>query len=187
VEKTQAGYVMLPMPHELSFITVTPASRDEALAVMLEAARRQAELGARAWTADDLEQTVDGALARDELHLVRREGGAVAAFVLQWQDELFWGVRPDDAGYVHALAVARDAAGMGIGRAVLAWCEARVRMAGRRYLRLDTDADNPRLNAYYLDAGFVLRGVLPSVRGMRASLFEKPVGTQAPTDPLAGS
>ncbi|MGH2598180.1 MAG: GNAT family N-acetyltransferase, partial [Dehalococcoidia bacterium] len=93
-----------------------------------------------------------------------------------WADPFYWGERPDDAGYVHKLAVREDAAGGGVGQEILRWAEERVRHAGRDFVRLDCDADNPRLNAYYRDAGFELQGMLVREDGLRMNLYEKTIG-----------
>jgi ribosomal protein S18 acetylase RimI-like enzyme len=160
----------------LNIAVAANADRDTALAILLDAARRQARHRTSAWGADELAETVDRALLHGELYLARRSGVAVGAFVLQWADSFHWGERADDAGYVHKLAVREDAAGGGVGRQILRWAEERVRGAGRDFVRLDCDADNPRLNAYYRDAGFVLQGTLLRADGLRMNLYEKPMG-----------
>lgn len=67
-------------------------------------------------------------------------------------------MRPDDAGYVHALAVRRELAGRGFGERLLEWAEERVAAAGREFLRLDCRSDNPVLQAYYERLGFERQG-----------------------------
>jgi ribosomal protein S18 acetylase RimI-like enzyme len=99
---------------------------------------------------------------------------------LSWADPPTWGRRPDDAGYVHALAVRRAFAGQQLGRGLLAWAERTAAAAGKTYLRLDCVAHNERLNQYYRDAGFAFRGVMGTRRPV--SLYEKRIaGT--PTGP----
>ncbi len=168
------------MPNEgkvamCSITVATPSERDMALATFQDAARRQAHYGGAGWSAESLVATVDQALPRGELCVVRRDDGVVGAFVLQWKDELIWGERPDDAGYVHKLAVVQAAAGQGVGLEIQRWAEERVRAAGRLYLRLDCDADNVRLNRYYREAGFTLHGPRVLSMGARLSLYEKAV------------
>jgi GNAT superfamily N-acetyltransferase len=84
-------------------------------------------------------------------HVDRRLTGTVT---LSWSDPMW----PDDgaAGYVHRLAVRRDAAGL--GRRLLDWAAATAIGAGRDRLRLDCVAWNQRLRGYYEAAGFVYRG-----------------------------
>ena len=110
-----------------------------------------------------------------EMYLALLAGQAVGTFALQWSDEETWGRVPDNAGYVHGLAVRRDFAGRGLGRELLRRAEDRVSRAGRNYLRLDCVAENEALNAYYQRAGFGYSGRV-TVRGLEVSLYEKRVG-----------
>jgi ribosomal protein S18 acetylase RimI-like enzyme len=95
--------------------------------------------------------------------------------VLQWSDEEVWGEVPDDAGYVHGLAIRRGEAGKGLGRRLPSWAEDRAARTGRRCLRLDCAASNRALNAYYERAGFRPRG-RRTVWGLEVRLYEKEVG-----------
>ena len=110
-----------------------------------------------------------------EVYLAVLDGQPVGTFALQWSDRETWGDVPDDAGYVHGLAIRRDFAGMGLGREMLRLAEHMVFRAKREYLRLDCVAENEALNAYYLRAGFGYRG-RAVVRGLAVSLYEKRAG-----------
>jgi GNAT superfamily N-acetyltransferase len=112
----------------------------------------------------------------DEMYVARHEGRPVAKLSLQWSDDL-WHDLPAEAGYVHGLATHRDFAGLGVGLALLRWAEDAVVAAGKLYVRLDCNADNPPLRAYYERAGYVHRGdvALPHRTGSR---YEKRVGTR---------
>jgi GNAT superfamily N-acetyltransferase len=57
---------------------------------------------------------------------------------------------------VHRLAVRRAFAGQGISTALLEWAVDRARTLGKRYVRLDCDADRSRLRAVYERFGFRL-------------------------------
>lgn len=159
----------------LTIVRAGGADVEVCLALLLDAARRQAELGARPWPAEHLAAFVPEAATRGELYLARRDAVPAGTITLQWADPLFWGERPDDAGYVHKLAVPQAAAGQGAGRTLLRWAEATVAAGGRPFVRLDCDADNPRINAYYHAAGFALAGVRAFPDGGRWSLYEKRV------------
>jgi len=112
-------------------------------------------------------------IARGEMYLARRDGVPAGKISLQWQDAL-WQDAPGKAGYVHGLATHRDFAGQGVGRALLAWAERKVAQAGGEYLRLDCDAHNPMLRAYYESAGFTHRGDVTLPHRV-ASRYEKSV------------
>ena len=94
---------------------------------------------------------------RGEVWLAESGGRLAGAWELWWDDEDAWGPRPPDAGYVHRLMVDRAAA-PGTGRLLLAAAEERVAEAGRTRVRLDCLATNPRLTAYYRDAGYRVVG-----------------------------
>jgi protein-tyrosine phosphatase len=161
----------------LRVVRAAGAGVDLCLSILLDAAERQAALGARAWPAEQLAAFVPEVAARGELYLAWSGEEPLGTVTLQWSDPHFWGERPDDAGYVHKLAVPRTAAGRGAGEALLGWAEEQVVAAGRSFVRLDCDADNPRINAYYRAAGFVLAGVRTFPDGSRWSLYEKRVRT----------
>jgi len=82
------------------------------------------------------------------------EGLVVGCFILQWADELWWGIQPPTAGYVHRLAVASSARGSGAGAQMLDWISRRIIAEGRDFVRLDCTAHNRRLRRYYEDLGF---------------------------------
>lgn len=93
-------------------------------------------------------------IERGEVYLARRGSNVLGTVLVQWSDEWTWGERPPDAGYIHGLRVRRAAAGQGLGRAMLQWAEREIIRAGRPFARLDCTADNERLCAYYIDAGY---------------------------------
>lgn len=163
------------MSSELTVARAAGADVDVCLTILLDAAARQAALGARVWPAEHLAAFVPEAAARGELYLTQVGDEPLGTITLQWADPHFWGERPDDAGYVHKLAVPQAAAGRGVGAALLRWAEEQVVAAGRVFVRLDCDADNPRINAYYRAAGFTLADVHTFPDGTRYSLYEKPV------------
>jgi ribosomal protein S18 acetylase RimI-like enzyme len=126
--------------------------------LLSEAAAWTAALGFPNWPVPFPRHVVASALARGQLYVAEDGSGIIAALALQWSDEFFWGVQPDDAGYVHRLVVRRDRAGTGIGAALVDWASERVREAGRVCLRLDASADNLPLGSYYERLGFTYRG-----------------------------
>ena len=122
-----------------------------------------------------LTPTHRGAHRRGEMYLAEIAGRAVGTFALQWSDEVTWGKVPENAGYVHGLAIRQNFAGRGLGRELLRRAESSAAMSGKRYLRLDCVAENRALNEYYQRAGFGYRG-RALVKGLEVSLYEKEVG-----------
>ncbi|MEU9028273.1 GNAT family protein [Streptomyces sp. NPDC048383] len=85
----------------------------------------------------------------------------VGAYELWWSDEEAWGVQPPVAGYVHRLMVDRRTAPAGAGRRMLEHVERRVARSGLARVRLDCVSTNPRLLAYYRNAGYRVVGEFP--------------------------
>lgn len=155
---------MIETPYGI--LTVTQAQPDDlaaALAIDESAYNWRASIGFPGGVAPrPLRDLFAQSIARHEMYLARRDGVPAGKLSLQWEDQLWLDV-PGTAGYVHGLAAHRDFAGQAVGLALLGWAERHVATAGREYLRLDCDAQNPKLRAYYERAGFAHRGdvVLP--------------------------
>jgi GNAT superfamily N-acetyltransferase len=114
--------------------------------------------GTTMWVEGELEEhRVRDEAAAGMFIVAEDEGQIVGAIRFQLEDQLFW---PDidgrDSAFVHRLAVRRAHAGRGISTALLQWAVDRARASGKRYLRLDCDADRPRLRALYERFGFRL-------------------------------
>ena len=94
------------------------------------------------------------AIERGETWLAVREpeGEVVGTLVVQWEDPMFWAGYPEDAGYLHRLAVRRH--GDGLGLRLQQWAEEHVAAAGKPFLRLDCVAWNEALRTYYERAGY---------------------------------
>lgn len=110
-----------------------------------------------------------------EVYLVVKDDLALATMTLQWEDEYFWGKRPDDAGYIHKLAIRSAYHGQKIGQYFMAWAENVIEEVGRPYARLDCMAENEGINRFYQSLGYKLIGVKEDFR-WKANLYEKRVG-----------
>src|SRR5215469_12624902 len=123
------------LPNGITIELATPADADVALEILQAAARWLLSRGIHQWQPDQFERTsLLAAISRSELYLARRQGEAVGTLRLQWADERMWGRDSGDAGYVHGLAIRRDVADIGLGRALLRWAERQVTAAGKTYL-----------------------------------------------------
>src|SRR6185312_11334614 len=83
---------------------------------------------------------------------------AAAAIIQEHQTLQDWsavdgGTEPK-ALYVHYVAVARDFAGQGLPKAMLEFAASLARDKGITTLRLDTNADEPKLRGIYESCGF---------------------------------
>ena len=128
------------------------------------------------WVEGELEEHRVRAEVDACMFVVAEAGGAiVGAIRFQLEDQLFW---PDldgsDSAFVHLLAVRRSHAGQGISTALLRWAVDRAKSLGKRYLRLDCDADRTRLRALYERFGFRLHS-FRQVGAYYVSRYERPL------------
>lgn len=166
---------------ELSFAIATQSDVDRVLALVRARAEWIRSLGSRQWQAflsDDAEAIVARLIATGRTQLVTCDGRDVGTLRLDWTDERFWGARGLDgsAGYVHTLATHRDFAGHRLAARMLQWACDRIVEAGRHLLRIDCDATNAKLVAYYRSFGFEPREVVPMdsiMPGYTSQLLER--------------
>jgi ribosomal protein S18 acetylase RimI-like enzyme len=145
------------MERALNEIRVRPASEDDletVLDVLGEAALWVAARGFDNWPARFPSGFIVRSISAGHVHVVEISAQTVATISLQWDDPMFRGPMPPDAGYVHRLAVRTREHVAGIGHALLDWAAEQVAGNGRQWLRLDIAADNRPLRQYYERAGF---------------------------------
>jgi ribosomal protein S18 acetylase RimI-like enzyme len=148
---------------------------DEIVDVLSEAARWLLARGVRQWPDPFPRERVAVLVERGDFYLASLGGETVGTLALMWNDPAFWGERPADAGYVHALALRRKWAGRGLGARLLDWAGERIAASGREYLRLDCRAENAALRRYYERLGFEPRGEV-SVDDFSSALYERRCG-----------
>jgi ribosomal protein S18 acetylase RimI-like enzyme len=152
------------------------ADLDTVVSMLEEAARWMVHQGIEGWTPDGFSrERIADLIESGEMYLAVLDERPPGTFALQWSDRETWGHAPDDAGYIHGLAIRREFAGAGLGREMLRRAEQMVSRSEREYLRLDCVADNEALNEYYRRAGFTYRGSAV-IRGLAVALYEKRVG-----------
>ncbi len=156
----------------LTVCMAAPAETETAIGILAEAARWLQSRGIPTWTPESLPPVIGPAVARGEVYLAWMDDQPVGTVSVQWSDLVFWGERPDDAGYIHKLATARAAAGQQVGARLLAWAENLIAERGRQYARLDCHAENPFINRFYRVAGYQVRGTV-TLQGIPMNLCEK--------------
>lgn len=133
----------------------TPDDAGALLALLRELAEWLVARGIDQWRPQDFTLgRLRAAILRGEVYVAVRDGELAGTLALSWADPRVWGDEPQDAGYVHGLAVRREDAGLGLGRALLDWAAGQILRDGKTLLRLDCMRDNPGLRAYYERAGF---------------------------------
>ncbi|MBN2395279.1 MAG: GNAT family N-acetyltransferase [Candidatus Atribacteria bacterium] len=108
----------------------------------------------------------------NQFYYVIYDSRVIAMFRLQWNDELFWGVQDDNAGYIHSFTTDRIYQGQGIGIKILQMIEDLCRQNNKQYLRLDCGVLIQGLCNYYEKFGFYSVGEI-DLHGERLRLYEK--------------
>lgn len=134
----------------------TARDADVVASILTEAARWQEQAGDPVWLEGELTaEKIGTEVAAGLFFLAEFESEPAGTVKFQLEDMLFWPDAPPPlAAYVHRLAVRRRLAGKGVSSAMLKWAAERTRELGRRFLRLDCDANRPRLRAVYENFGF---------------------------------
>jgi GNAT superfamily N-acetyltransferase len=144
------------MTCETQIRRATPQDVEVVSEILKEAARWLEQAGIPLWRETELEPASIGPDVSTGLFFLAEHSGAPAGTVkFQLEDPLFWpDVPPQEAAYIHRLAVRRAHAGTGLSSTLLRWAAERAQTLGFRYLRLDCVAARPRLRAVYERFGF---------------------------------
>jgi GNAT superfamily N-acetyltransferase len=126
--------------------------------MLLEAARWVDALGVTMWEEGELDfAQIAKEVAKGQFVIALADEVPAGALRFQVADPQFWpDLATDDSAFVHRLVVRRAFKGQGVSSALLGWAVAHARSLGKRYLRLDCDADRGKLRALYERFGFRL-------------------------------
>jgi len=126
--------------------------------LLRDAAQWVDALGVVMWDEGELDSTRLAREVTDGQFFVAEVDGAVAGAIrFQVEDLLFWpDIEQGDSAFVHRLVVARAFKGQGVSAALLDWSIEHARAMGKRFLRLDCDAERAKLRALYERFGFRL-------------------------------
>jgi GNAT superfamily N-acetyltransferase len=164
-------------------VNVRPATVADvpvAAAILDEASAYVHTLGFGHWHVPFPQDELVHRLERGELYVVDVDGQTAATLTLLWDDPAFWGERPPDAVYLHKLAIRRAFAGRGLGAAIVDWVDGHAASAGRRYVRLDCQREDPGIRSYYERLGFEHRGDKEDDPRFPVALYERPTGPFRP-------
>ena len=173
----------------LTIRRATPADIDAVLGLVTDAVRWLAERGSDQWqyTTERHRMAIERATMRGEVWMVSDSTGATIATITlnAHADPEFWTAEddPDDALYVHRMAVARSASGQKVGSALLDWASRQAVDAGKKWLRLDAWANNTALQDYYRQRDFQSVRLLRFGHRGSGALFQRPATTQLGTGP----
>jgi predicted N-acetyltransferase YhbS len=140
----------------ISIRQAAPGDAAEVSAILQEAAKWLDDRGMRLWQAGELSpSSITRDLSEGVIFIAEDEGAAAGTIRFQLEDAQFWPDIPaGESAFVHRLAVRRRYAGGLVSSELLQWAVERTRELGRRFLRLDCEAERPRLRAVYERFGF---------------------------------
>lgn len=127
--------------------------------MLVEAARWIDALGVTMWREGEFEaDAIAGEVTDGQFFIAEVDGAPAGTVRFQRVDLLFWPDIPqDESAFIHRLVVRRAYKGQGgVSTALLDWSVERARAFGLRYLRLDCDAQRPKVRAVYEAFGFRL-------------------------------
>lgn len=135
---------------------------DDVAEVLAEAAVWLGSQGLDQWQYPVRREQVAESISRGECYIATSgqngRGSEVLATITvdDHADPEFWSPEdgPDEALYVHRLAVRRSAAGRELGAYLLDWAGGHAYAAGKKWLRLDAWRSNPGLLDYYAQRGW---------------------------------
>lgn len=143
-------------PDEIKIRQASPPDIGKVSSVLAEAAHWAQDRGMPMWRNDELTpEHIASDVAAGYFFLAECVGEVAGTIKFQLQDPLFWSDTPEgESAFVHRLAVRRTYSGGQLSNLLLKWAVERAATLGRRYLRLDCEADRPRLRAVYERFGF---------------------------------
>jgi len=92
---------------QLDIEKVTVDDLDTVFSILLDAVQWLRQKGLKAWDPSSLKKTLLLSIEADEVYLAKLNQQPVGTITVQWLDPALWGERPNDAGYIHKLAVLR--------------------------------------------------------------------------------
>jgi GNAT superfamily N-acetyltransferase len=144
------------MENEPQIRQATPQHAEAVSNVLKEAARWLSESGMPMWPEEEMGvERILPDINAGLFFLAEYSGNAAGTMKFQMDDPIVWpDALPQQATYIHRLAVRRRYAGTGLSKMLLQWGVKQTQLLGREYLRLDCHTFRPRLRAMYEHFGF---------------------------------
>ncbi len=119
------------------------------------------------WQAFDREM-VSQEISEGRQWKIMVDGQAACVFVSTFSDPHIWGEKDREPSiYLHRIVTRPDFRGRNFVQEIVNWAKIYGKKNGRKFIRMDTWGDNPKLIEYYQKCGFRFLGVaLPSNREM---------------------
>ncbi|QCX37741.1 GNAT family N-acetyltransferase [Aureibaculum algae] len=102
---------------------------------------------------------VEDGFLNNEFYFIKNVNDAVMGMVRILEEDLsYWGAMNDQSKYIHSLVIDKSFSGNNLGKQVILYIEENSKKNNFQYLRLDCDASNAKLSAYYENLGYILVG-----------------------------
>jgi ribosomal protein S18 acetylase RimI-like enzyme len=123
-----------------------------------EATEYQKKNGYNEWKEFDRE-LIATEIAEKRHWKIVEDGDVACVFSIFYNDPLLWGKDDNEFSiYIHRIATNPKFKGRGLTKTIIDWTKAHCRETGRKYIRMDTWADNKNLASYYEKCGFKIAG-----------------------------
>lgn len=94
------------------------------------------------------------------------DNNVVCIFAVAYTDPLIWGEKDKDPSiYIHRIATNPNYRGKNNVVEIIKWAKLHGKENGKKYIRIDTWADNPKLVEYYIKCGFDYKGDITPTPG----------------------
>ncbi|MFE6613585.1 GNAT family N-acetyltransferase [Amycolatopsis sp. NPDC057786] len=170
-----------PLTPEFTVRPARPGEEDAVLDLLAEAAAWLAGRGIHQWPRRFPRESVRRQIQAGEALLVIGRGRPMATCVVTEADPELWGETREPAYYLGRLAVAREAAGAGLGNRIIDWVGEKAAVHRKAFVRVATTRDNPALRGLYERRGFEHVADPPEAR-WPTSLYEKAAGSRQAED-----
>lgn len=141
------------------FLPALPDDLDTILGLFDQAIIHQKAVSNQHWLPFE-RAMVEEELAEGRIWKIVVDGQIACVFLVAYSDPHIWGERDKDPSvYLHRITTNPDFRGRGFVGAIVGWAKEHGRAMGKKYLRLDTWADNLRLKDLYVGHGFRFLGV----------------------------
>lgn len=145
----------------MEFLNSTPDDLETIFGLYDAAIAHQKQVSEQHWLPFD-RQMVRAEIAEGRQWKIVVDGQVACVFMAAYQDPAIWGERDRDPSvYLHRIVTNPDFRGRHFVAAIADWAAEHGRVLGKKYVRLDTWADNPKLKEVYTRSGFRFLGIGP--------------------------
>lgn len=161
--QTLSGIVKPMNLEAIQIVSATFADAAKVAEVLTDATKTKVAYGDTAWgvgewTVEEVEPLIEHSAT-----YLAHVGGELAGTVgVVWDSDPNWSNASGKAAYIHRLAVKQKFQGMGLGKELIEQVLTVAAQKGYEYVRLDCDANNGNLCAYYEHSGFARVGTKPT-------------------------